>query len=86
MDLNEIVSLYPERFVLLSPQARNEKGFVCLWEILDDEKTLESALSSKVEYESMGFSGVVIFNTRELSASSEASVVAHFFRVLYGME
>ncbi len=86
MKLNEIATLYPERYVILAPQIRDERGFVCLWEILDDEKTLENAINSKTEYENMGFSGVVIYNTREDDSVSEASIVAQFLRVFYGMD
>ncbi len=84
MELSEIVSCYSDRWVILSPQEYNEKGFVILWEILDEASNFSDAKTLRSNYENWCNSDVVIYDTHEREYEGIASIVAHFFRVMYG--
>lgn len=85
MEINEIVEVYPQRWMVLAPQQRDERNFVSLWEVLDEAKTLEEGKILQKTYNDVQFSGVVLYNTEEPEDGSEAAIVAEFFRVYYGM-
>lgn len=84
MDLYEIVNVYTNRWVVLLPQARDERGFVSFWDVLDESNDLYEAKNLQKLYQNRGDIGVVLYNTDEPEDGSEASIVAEFFRVYYG--
>ncbi len=83
MKLNDIVKVYLNRWVVMKPQERDERGVVCLWEVLDEAVDLEEAKSLQSDYENMGHLDVVLYDTAELEDGSNASITAHFFRVTF---
>ncbi len=81
MKLNDIVKTYLNRWVVIKPQERDERGVVCLWEVLDEAVNLDEAKSLQRDYENRGHLDVVLYDTSEPEDGSNASIVAHFFRV-----
>ncbi len=85
MKINDIAKAYTNRWVILAPQERDERGFVLLWDVLDEESELAEAKRMKKIYEDMGHKGVVMLDTSGEFNSSHSSIVAEFFRTNYNI-